>query len=104
MILYNVTVGIDLDTEKEWLEWMHSQHIPKVLNTGYFNEFKVYKVLGQEEEDTVSYSIQYFANSLDKVVEYLNKEAPSLSEEHRLKFKDKHVAFRTLLEEVNGSL
>lgn len=101
MILYNVTVGIDLDTETEWLTWMHQEHIPRVMATGYFNKFHVYKVLGQEEEATVSYSVQYFADSLDKVVEYLDKEAPSLAEEHRLRFKDKHVAFRTLLEEIS---
>ncbi len=103
MILYNVTVGVDLDTEKIWLNWMHTTHIPRVMATGYFKEFKVYKVLGQEEESTVSYSVQYLADSLDNVVEYLNKAAPALAEEHRLKFKDKHVAFRTLLEEINFS-
>ncbi len=100
MILYNVTVGVDLDTEKEWLIWMKSTHIPEVMNTGYFKEFQIYKVLGQDEEPTVSYSVQYFADSIDQVVEYLNKEAPALSEKHRLKFKDRHVAFRTLLESV----
>lgn len=101
MILYNVTVGVDLDTEKEWLDWMHATHIPAVMATGYFKKYEVYKVLGQEEEATVSYSIQYFAENLDNVVEYLNTQAPRLSEEHRLRFKDRHVAFRTLLEAVN---
>lgn len=100
MILYNVTVGVDLDTEKEWLEWMHNNHIPKVMATGYFTDFKVYKVLGQEEEATVSYSVQYFSESIEKVVTYLDNEAPALSEEHRLRYKDKHVAFRTLLQSI----
>lgn len=100
MILYNVTVGIDLDSEKEWLEWMKSIHIPEVMNTGFFNKFQIFKVLGEEQETTISYSVQYFSDSIDKVVEYLNKHAPALSEKHRLKFKDRHVAFRTLLESV----
>jgi hypothetical protein len=101
MILYNVTVGVDLDTEIEWLEWMKSKHIPDVMATGYFEKFEMYKVLGEQQEETVSYSVQYFSDSIDKVVEYLNKRAPALSEEHRNKFKDRHVAFRTLLESVH---
>jgi hypothetical protein len=101
MVLYNVTVGIDTTLEEEWLEWMKEKHIPDVMKTGQFDHFKIFKVLNQEQEDTVSYSVQYFANNIDDVVTYLNDFAPALSEEHRVKFKDRHVAFRTLLEEVS---
>ena len=101
MVLYNVTVGIDTALEEEWLVWMKQKHIPDVMKTGQFDHFKIFKVLNQEQEDTVSYSIQYFAKTIDDVVIYLNDFAPSLSEEHRVKFKDRHVAFMTLLEEVS---
>ena len=101
MILYNVTVGIDVASEDEWLSWMKSKHIPDVMNTGKFESHKIFKVLNQEQEDTVSYSVQYFAKSIDHVVDYLNNFAPALSAEHRDMFKDRHVAFRTLLEEVS---
>ncbi len=100
MILYNVTVGVDQDIENEWLQWMKTKHIPDVMNTGYFNEFRIFKVLNQDQEETVSYSVQYFSDSIEKVVTYLNDHAPRLSEEHRIKFNNRHVAFRTLLEEV----
>ncbi len=100
MVLYNVTVGIDPDIEKEWLEWMKSAHIPAVMATDMFKEFKIFKVLSQEEEETVSYSVQYFAEHVDMVVKYLNEFAPPLVEEHRQRYQNKHVAFRTLLEQV----
>lgn len=100
MVLYNVTIGIDTDAEEEWLNWMKNKHIPAVMDTGMFLEYKMFKVLSQEEEQSVSYSVQYFAQTVDKVVEYLNNYAPKLVEEHRSRYKDKHVAFRTLLEEV----
>ena len=100
MVLYNVTVGIDIDVEEEWLKWMREHHIPAVMDTGMFVEHKIFKVLSQEEEQSVSYSIQYFAENIDKVVEYLNTYAPPLVEAHRVRYKDRHVAFRTLLEEV----
>ena len=100
MILYNETVGIDLNIEREWLAWMKATYIPKVMETGMFVEFKIYKVLISEDEGTASYSVQYFAKSMDEVERYLDVFAPVLIEELREKFKDHHAAFRTLLEEM----
>jgi hypothetical protein len=100
MFLYNVTVGIDADIEQEWVLWMKTTHIPDVLKTGLFVDYKFYKVLHDNGDGSISYSVQYFATSLDNVVLYLEKFAPALVEEHRQKFRDKHVAFQTLLEEV----
>lgn len=100
MFLYNVTIGIDPSVEQEWIAWMKSKHIPDVLRTGMFSEYKMYKVLHDNNDGTTSYSVQYFSDSLEKVVRYLEVFAPALVEEHRALFKDKHVAFRTLLEEI----
>jgi hypothetical protein len=100
MFLYNVTVGVDKDIEAEWLQWMKQTHIPDVLKTGMFISSKIYKVLHDQDDGTVSYSVQYFAKSIDEVQQYLEIFAPKLIEEHRQKFHNKHVAFRTLLEEV----
>lgn len=100
MFLYNVTIGIDKDVEQEWLQWMKNDHIPKVMSTGLFVENRIYKVLHDQGEETVSYSIQYFAKAIDQVTLYFDKYAPQLIEEHRIRYRDKHVAFMTLLEEL----
>jgi hypothetical protein len=101
MLLYNVTVGIDKDVELEWLQWMKQHHIPNVLQTGMFIEAKIFKVLHDQEDGTTSYSVQYFARSIDEVQQYLEVFAPKLIEEHRQRFLNKHVAFRTLLQEIS---
>lgn len=100
MVLYNVTVGIDPDIEMEWLSWMKSHHIPAVMDTGMFLSHKIFKVISPEQEESISYSVQYFAESVDMVVKYLDAFAPPLVEEHKKRYQNKHVAFRTLLEEV----
>ena len=100
MLLYNVTVGIDKSVEQEWISWMKSEYIPEVMNTGLFVKFKMYKVLHDQDDGNISYSVQYFADSLDQVMLYFEKFAPSLSEKLLARFRDKHVAFMTLLEEV----
>ncbi|MEO8589060.1 MAG: DUF4286 family protein, partial [Flavobacteriales bacterium] len=45
MILYNVTINIDLDVEREWLVWMKETHIPEVMATGLFLESRMFRVL-----------------------------------------------------------
>jgi hypothetical protein len=100
MYLYNVTVGIDQDVEQEWLDWMKNEHIPDVLNTGMFVGHRMYKVLHDNEDGTTSYSVQYFSESLEKISHYLENLAPSLIEKHKQKYGGRHVAFRTLLEEI----
>ncbi len=100
MILYNVTFGIDKEIEKEWVAWIKETHIPDVLKTEIFVGFKFYKVLSHEDEVSSSYCIQYFTPSIVLFNQYLEAFAPKLIEEHRQRFKDRHVAFNTLLEEV----
>jgi len=100
MLLYNVTVGIDKEIEFEWLAWMKQYYLPAAMQTGAFVEYKIYKVLTHEDEDSVSYSIQYFSDAIEKVVDYLNSDGKILVEEHRSRFKDRHVVFNTLLQEA----
>ena len=100
MILYNVTVNIDDSVHDEWLEWMRSKHIPDVLSTGLFTESKLYRIRTENEEEGNTYSIQYFLRSMDDYKIYQKEYAEKLQFEHTEKFKDKFVAFRTIMELV----
>ena len=101
MILYNVTVNIDDSVHDEWLEWMRSKHIPDVLSTGLFTESKLYRIRTENEEEGNTYSIQYFLRSMDDYKIYQKEYAEKLQFEHTEKFKDKFVAFRTIMELVS---
>lgn len=100
MYLFNETVGIDASVEQEWLTWVKAVYIPEVLKTKLFSHYTLYKVLHESEDGSTSYSIQFFAPELDNVVLFLEKFAPPLVEQQRQKFSNRHVAFRTLLEQV----
>ena len=100
MILYNVTVGIDKEIENEWVVWMKETHIPKVMNSKVFVSYKFYKVLTHDDENTVSFCVQYLTHTIEDFNRYLKDFAPAMVAEHQQKYPGKHVAFRTLLEEV----
>lgn len=100
MIVYNVTVKIDPEVHNEWLDWMKRIHIPAVIHTGFFFDHKIFRLLELNEADGITYTIQYFCDSFENYMQYEKECAPSLQEEHRTKFSDKFVAFRTLMRAV----
>lgn len=101
MILYNITIKIDHDAHQEWLQWMKDIHIPDMMATGMFLEYRMCKLLGMDEEDGLTYAIQYFCTDMPTFEQYQKKFAPALQKEHADKFGGKFIAFRTLLEVIN---
>lgn len=100
MIIYNVTVNINHDVHDEWLQWMKDVHIPNVMNTGIFTDSRMLRLLGDEQSGGVTYAIQYTCPAMKDYERYRTEFAPSLQKEVSDKYKDKFVAFRTLLETV----
>jgi hypothetical protein len=99
MIIYNVTININNEVHDEWFRWMKDVHIPEVMATGYFIDWKMCKVLVDEEEGT-TYSIQYTCSNMEDLQRYQRKDSIRLQKIHADKYKDKYVSFRTLLEVV----
>jgi hypothetical protein len=99
MLIYNVTVNIEDDVREEWLTWMKQVHIPDVMKTGLFLENKICKVLGVEDEGS-TYSVQYTCRNIEDYTRYVEEFAPGLQKEHNDRFREKYVAFRSLLEIV----
>jgi hypothetical protein len=100
MYLYNVTLIIDDAAAGEWLKWMQDVHIPLVMATGKFLSSKLLKVVDSPNEG-VTYCAQYLAETMADYEEYQAVYAPALQQELNDKFKDRHVAFRTLMEYVD---
>ncbi len=99
MIVYSVTVNIDSSIHEDWLAWMKSKHIPDVMATGYFTDYRLLKVISrQEDEEGVSYNIQYTCSSMADLHHYQVEKAPALQKEHSDRYDGKFAAFRTLLE------
>ena len=98
MIIYNVTVNIDNAVADEWLQWMKDVHVPDVMRTGLFTKNNIYKILADEDSGGQSFSVQYTCENMQKYEEYRDKYAAALQADHPNRYKDRFVAFRTLLE------
>lgn len=99
MLLYNVTSIIEEGTASQWLNWMHQEHIPKVMETGKFVSYRLLKVLDSPNEG-VTYCAQYIVENMADYQEYQEKFAPGLQAEAFELFETKVMAFRTLMEYI----
>jgi hypothetical protein len=102
MIIYNVTINVENDIHKQWLQWMKSTHLPEVMATGMFLNYKFLKLLSrQEDESGTTYAVQYFCKSMEDYDLYQKEFAPALQAKTKALFEGKFVAFRTILEEMS---
>jgi len=100
MILYNITFNIEPEIREDWLSWMKSNYFSYINDTGLFSEIKLFRLLNETENQGLTYSMQLFSDSLEKVNNYLEVFAPKIVELHNHTFKYKHVSFMTILESV----
>lgn len=99
MFLYNVTIILEDAAAEEWLQWMQEIHIPEVMATGMFVSNRLLKVVDSPNEG-VTYCTQYVADSLENYNQYQEVFAPALQADLNEKFKNRFVAYRSLMEFV----
>lgn len=107
-IAYNVTIKVEHEVKNEWLKWMKEVHLQDMLKTGKFLSYRMMKLLGHDDEDGVTYGIQYVCERMEELKEYQAEYAAELQAAHASRFKDKYIAFRTIMviieeERIEGS-
>ncbi len=97
MIIYNVTINIDNEVSHRWVKWMKEVHIPEVMATGCFTEYRMCRILVDDEQG-ISYCVMYTSPDMATYTTYKNDHAPVLQKKTNELFEGRFVAFRTLLE------
>ncbi len=98
MFIYSVTIHINKAAEREWLAFMQSKHITDVLNAGYFTKAVMRKTVSNNEENAISYNIEYAVETAEKYKEYAQHAAPGLQKDVLDKFEGKFTAQRNFYE------
>ena len=98
MIIYNVTSKVEKESAEAWVKWMKDEHIGELLATGLFTDCKLCRLLEQDEADGLTYTAQYFCDTLEQYNTYIDTYATEFRGKANSKFGGKYVAFRTLME------
>ncbi len=100
MIVYNVTIKVNHSIAADWLCWLKEKHIADVINTGCFTHATVLRLLDIDEEDGITYAVQYHAPDKKHYEEYLENHADTMRKKGMNKWGDKFIAFRSVMEVV----
>lgn len=98
MIIYNVTVKVERAVAKDWLTWMKSEHIADLMKTGLFVDYRLCRILEQDETEGITYAVQYFCDNMEHYNTYINEHAQKMRDKGFERFGGKFIAFRTVME------
>lgn len=101
MIIYNVTIKVEASIAKEWLQWMQEVHIPEVMQTGCFTDYKIVRLLEVDDTEGPTYATQYYAESKAIYNQYISMFAPALRDKTHKQWGDRIIAFRSVMEVVH---
>ncbi|MEO5647102.1 MAG: DUF4286 family protein [Chitinophagaceae bacterium] len=100
MNVYNITIKVQAAIADDWIRWQREEHIPEIMQTGLFNEYKLFLLLEQEDAEGPTYITQFFAENRDNYDRYIKEFAPKLREKAFEKWGDQFIGFRSLLQSV----
>lgn len=102
MIIYSVTISLDSTIEADWVKWMKEVHIPDVMATGCFVESHIQRLLDPPSEvpGAATFNVQYGCASMADYEKYRDQHAAELQVDHTERYKDRFVAFRTILQRI----
>ena len=101
MFIYNVTIKVASEIAGDWLEWLRNEHIPEVVGTGCFTGATILHLFEMDEEEAVTYAVQYHAESKAAYNRYIEKHADLLRKKSFDKWGDRFIAFRSVMQIVN---
>ena len=100
-IIYNVTIKVDDDIAGAWLQWMLSEHIPDVLESNCFYDYRLVRLIEVDDTEGPTYAVQYFARSKEDYNRYITQHAGVLRQKSINKWGNKFIAFRSVMEIVH---
>ena len=100
MIVYNITTKVSRNIADEWVAWQKQEHIPEIMATKLFDDYNMLRLLEQDEEDGITFVVQYFTSSKQRYQKYISMFAGVLREKAFAKWGNQFIAFRTIMEAV----
>jgi hypothetical protein len=100
VVSYNVTIKVEWLIATEWLKWEQEDHIPAMMATGYFDHWKMYRLLEQDDQDGPTYTIQLFTGSEKRYQDYVQAYADLFRQQVADKWKDRFMAYHSAMIQV----
>lgn len=99
-IIYNLTIKVEHQIAESWLQWLLNEHIPSIMQTNCFLDYKVVRLLEVDDSEGPTYAVQYYAPSKADYNRYIELHASIMQKKSFEKWGEQYIAFRSVMEIV----
>lgn len=100
MIVYNITCKVRWEILEGWLGWQLQDHIPATLATGLFDDYRMYRLVDQEEDEGPTFVIQFLTSSQERYRHFCDEFEAPLKQAGWERWGNGYIAFRTVMESM----
>jgi hypothetical protein len=97
-IIYNVTFKVDILIADVWLRWLLQEHIPEIMQTKCFADYKVVRLLDVDDTEGPTYAVQYSAHSKADYNRYREMYLPGVNKRSFEKWGEQFFSFGSVME------
>lgn len=100
MLIYNTTYQIENDDARNFVIWLHEVYMPQIEADGLLKNPRLTRILSHKEQDTECFSLQWEVEDTRILHQWHTSQGMKLNAEMLKVFKDKVIAFSTLMEVI----
>lgn len=101
MFTLNITTKVDHDIVVDWLLWQKEVHIPAMMDTKCFQDYRFQQLIGQDDDDGKIFVLQLVTASESDYHFFLEKFENILKNQSLEKWGEKFFEFRSLLQNID---
>lgn len=100
MLIFNTTYKVSGSITENWLKWIQNNHIPFMLADDQFSRPQIAKIVGSDDEQGVSYSVQFHIADMQTLMLWHKENATQFQQNFQQTFGNDVQFFSTVLEVV----
>lgn len=98
MLIFNTTFVVSDKMHDKWMKWVREQHLPFMLESDILSKPQIAKIMGVEEQDGTSYSVQFHVKDMNDLEKWHVQYAQKFELQFSQKFGSEVLFFATVLE------
>ena len=101
MLIFNTTYKVSTKENENWIIWIKEQHIPFMLTSGNFAKPQITKIVGSEDDEGTSYSVQFHIADMQTLLNWHKENASSFQNSCSAASGSEVSFFSTVLELID---
>ncbi len=100
MLIYNTTYHVEINDARNFVIWLNECYIPEVEKRTELKNPRILRILSHKEPESECFSLQWEVENSATLHHWHTQQGAKLNEEMMKLFKDKVLAFSTLMEVI----